>query len=158
VLLAGAGIARDVEHGAALIAAAIADGRAVERFGAMVAAQGGPVRFVQDWRRFLPEATVLREVRAQEAGVVQAIEGEALGLAVVALGGGRVRESDRVDPAVGLSGVVRLGARVEIGQPLAMVHAARSEQADAAVAAVRAAITVGDAVPRVPDLVVEHVA
>jgi thymidine phosphorylase len=157
VLLAGAGLARDAQGGAAMIRAAIADGRAAQRFGAMIAALGGPVRFVEDWRRFLPEATVLREVTSQKAGVVQAMDGEALGLAVVALGGGRVVERDPVDPAVGLSGVVRIGTRVEQGQPLAVIHAARPEQADRAMAAVRAAITLGDAPVTPPDLILEHV-
>ena len=99
----------------------------------------------------------MREVTAQEAGIVQAIDGEALGLAVVGLGGGRVVESDPVDPAVGLSDVVRLGARVEKGQPLALVHAARPTQADRAVTAVRAAITLGDGAVQPPRLIVEHV-
>ncbi len=156
VLLAGAGLAPDAAAGAAMIEAVIADGRAAERFGKMIAALGGPVRFVEDWRRFLPEATVVREVTAQHAGVVQAMDGEALGLAVVGLGGGRVVERDPVDPAVGLSRVVRIGARVERGQPLAVIHAARPEQADRAVAAVRAAIALGDEAAPVPELIVEH--
>jgi thymidine phosphorylase len=156
VLLAGAGLAKDADDGAQKITAAIVDGRAAQRFGAMIAALGGPVHFVEHWRRFLPEATVMREVTAQEAGTVQAIDGEALGLAVVALGGGRTIESDVVDPAVGLSGVVRLGARVEKGQPLAVVHASRPAQADRAVATVRAAITLGNP-SQIPNLIVEHI-
>ncbi len=98
----------------------------------------------------------MREVTAQETGIVQAIDGEALGLAVVALGGGRVIESDVIDPAVGLSNFVRLGALVEKGQPLAVVHASRPAQADRAVAAVRAAITLGGPAI-IPDLIVEHI-
>lgn len=156
-LLVGAGLAQDAQAGAAQIMAAVAQGHAAERFGAMIAALGGPVRFVEDWRRFLPEATVLREVTATADCAVQAIDGEALGLAVVALGGGRAIESDPVDPAVGLSGVARLGARVQKGQPLAVVHAARPAQADAAVAAVRAAITLGDKDVVVPPLILEQV-
>lgn len=157
VLLAGAGLAKDASDGAAKITAAIADGRAAERFGAMIAALGGPVHFVEDWRRFLPEATVMREVTAPESGIVQFIDGEALGLVVVALGGGRVVESDPVDPAVGLSNVVRLGARVEKGQPLAVVHASRPMQADRAVTEVRAAIKLGDAPVSEPALIVERI-
>eukprot|EP00095_Tigriopus_kingsejongensis_P005728 snap_masked-scaffold7631_size3080-processed-gene-0.1 protein:Tk05728 transcript:snap_masked-scaffold7631_size3080-processed-gene-0.1-mRNA-1 annotation:"thymidine phosphorylase" len=156
VLLSGAGLARDAEAGGAMIAAAIAEGRAADRFGAMIAALGGPVHFVEQWRRFLPEATVMREVTAREAGIVAAIDGEALGLAVVTLGGGRTIESDVIDPAVGLSDVVRLGAKVEKGQPLAVVHAARPAQADMAVAAVRAAITLGGAAV-MPELIMEHI-
>ncbi|WP_299412540.1 thymidine phosphorylase [uncultured Sulfitobacter sp.] len=157
VLLAGAGLARDGDAGAAQIRQAIASGAAAERFGAMIAALGGPVRFVEEWQRFLPEATVMREVTAQEAGVVLGMDGAALGSAVVALGGGRLNVGDRIDPAVGLSDVVRLGARVEKGQPLAVVHAARPMQADRAVAAVRAAITLGEGPARLPDLILEHV-
>ncbi|MDC0135349.1 thymidine phosphorylase [Sulfitobacter sp.] len=157
VLLHGAGLAQDTEAGAAMIEAAIADGRAAEKFGAMIAALGGPVRFVEDWQRFLPEATVMREVTAQSSGYVQAIDGEALGLLVVGLGGGRMIESDPVDPAVGLSRVVRLGAWVQKGQPLCVVHAARPMQADRVLAAVRGAIVLGDAAAPVPDLIVEHV-
>ena len=156
VLLADAGLARDADAGGVLIAGAITEGRAAERFGAMIAALGGPVHFVEQWRWFLPEATVMREVTAREAGIVQAIDGEALGLAVVALGGGRTIESDVIDPAVGLSGVVRLGAKVEKGQPLAVVHAARPAQADKAAAAVRAAITLGGAAV-MPELIVEYI-
>ncbi len=157
VLLSGAGLAKDADAGGAMIEAAIAEGRAAERFGAMIAALGGPVRFVDDWRRFLPEATVMREVTAQHSGYIQQIDGEALGLVVVGLGGGRVIESDPVDPAVGLSDVVRLGDWVEKGQPLCVIHAARPTQADRALAAVRGAITQGDAAPHVPDLIVEYV-
>ena len=156
VLLADAGLARDADAGGVLIAGAITEARAAERFGAMIAALGGPVHFVEQWRRFLPEATVMREVTAREAGIVQAIDGEALGLAVVALGGGRTIESDVIDPAVGLSGVVRLGAKVEKGQPLAVVHAARPAQAGKAAAAVRAAITLGGAAV-MPELIVEYI-
>ncbi|QUJ75480.1 thymidine phosphorylase [Sulfitobacter albidus] len=156
-LLAGAGLAAEADAGAARIRAAIDDGAAAERFGAMIAALGGPVRFVETWQRFLPEATVVREVTAAQAGVVQAIDGEALGHAVVALGGGRVVESDQVDPAVGLSGVVRLGEPVAKGQPLAVVHASRPAQADAAVRAVRAAISLGAGAVETPDLILERV-
>ncbi|RBI87610.1 thymidine phosphorylase [Rhodosalinus halophilus] len=155
--LARAGGAGEAAEGAGRIAEAIASGAAAERFGRMVAAMGGPVAFVEDWRRFLPEAPVIREVPATGAGHVAAIDGEALGLAVVDLGGGRKVESDRVDPAVGLSEVVALGARVDKGQPLARVHAAREGQAEAAVRAVRAAIRLG-AAGEAPPLVAERVA
>ena len=157
-LLAGAGLAEDARTGAARIAEAISSGAAAERFGRMVARQGGPVAFVEEWHRFLPEAPVIREVAAREAGHVAVIDGEALGLAVVDLGGGRKVEGDRVDPAVGLSEVVRLGQRVEKGQPLARVHAARESQAEAAVRAVRAAVTLAPEVPEPPPLVHERLA
>ena len=155
-LLADAGLAGDAAEGTAKIAAVIADGRAAERFGRMIAAQGGPLGFVEDWTRFLPEATVMHEVTAREPGYITAIDGEALGLAVVELGAGRQVETDVVDPAVGLSNVIRLGAKVEKGTPLAMIHAAREDAARRAEAAIRAAITIGPEPAPLPDLISER--
>ncbi len=157
VELGGASLAQaGIEDGASKIETALTSGQAAEKFGAMVYAMGGPVRFVEDWTRFLPEAPVIREVPAPATGTISAIQGEALGLAVVALGGGRQVESDIVNPAVGLSDVVALGDTVTKGQPLARVHAAREAQADAAVQAVQSAITIGGQAPT-PNLVLETI-
>ncbi|MBV7395990.1 thymidine phosphorylase [Mameliella sediminis] len=146
-----------ITGGEAKLRKAIASGAAAERFGRMIYALGGPLSFVEDWRRFLPEATVILEVPAQTDGVVTAIDGEALGLAVVDLGGGRRVETDQVNPAVGLSDVVRLGTRLSRGQPLCRVHAAREEQAAAAALAVMKAVTLGDAASADVPLVLERV-
>ncbi|WP_282047877.1 thymidine phosphorylase [Sulfitobacter mediterraneus] len=157
VLLANGGLAQDVQAGADAIVNAIRWGAAAEVFGKMLAALGGPVSFVENWQRFLPEATVIRAVKAPGAGYVTAIDGEALGLAVVDLGGGRKIESDEVNPAVGLSEVVRLGTKVSNGQTLAVVHASRSDLADQAALAVQAAMTLSDTSAQVPDLILERV-
>ncbi len=157
-VLAAAGLAGDAALGAQAITASIADGRAAECFGRMVAAQGGPTGFVQDWARFLPEATVIREVKAPQAGYVATMDGHALGLCVVELGGGRQVESDRVDPAVGLSDMVALGTWVEAGQPLARIHAARPEAAERAMRQVLGAVTLADAPPDLPPLIHDRVA
>ena len=157
VLLADAGLAKDVQAGANMIAEAVQSGRAAERFGKMIAAVGGPVQFIKTWQRFLPEATVIREVKAPQDGIVQSIDGTALGHAVVALGGGRKVESDQINPAVGLSGVVRLGDKVLKGQPLAVVHAARSEEADRAVGVVLGAMVLGNSAFTPPELIIERV-
>ncbi|MEM6890913.1 MAG: thymidine phosphorylase, partial [Pseudomonadota bacterium] len=157
VLLADAGLASDVQSGADAIANAVSSGQAAETFGRMVAGMGGPVRFVEDWQRFLPEATVIREVTANRAGQVASINGEALGMAVVQLGGGRTVETDKIDPAVGIGQVVRLGQNVAKGAPLAVVHAARPDAAEAAARAVRAAIRLSDQPVTTPALIVERV-
>ncbi|MEL6450122.1 MAG: thymidine phosphorylase [Pseudomonadota bacterium] len=157
VLLANGGVAKDVQAGADAIARAIASGQAAERFGTMIAAMGGPMQFVGSWARFLPEATVIREVPARIAGHVSAIDGEALGQAVVALGGGRAVESDKINPSVGLSDVVRLGDKLSKGQPLAVLHAARAADADRAEAALRAAISLRPKPGATPDLILDRV-
>jgi thymidine phosphorylase len=157
VLLTNAGLAKEVQAGAEMIVQAIRDGRAAERFGQMIVAMGGPVKFTENWERFLPEATVIREVSASKSGFITAIDGEALGLSVVALGGGRTVESDRINPSVGYSDVVRLGVKVTKGQPLGVVHAVRGDKADAAEHALKDAITIGPAKPVVPNLIHERI-
>jgi thymidine phosphorylase len=157
VLLTNAGLAKEVQAGAEMIVQAIRDGRAAERFGQMIVAMGGPVKFTENWERFLPEATVIREVSASKSGFITAIDGEALGLSVVALGGGRTVESDRINPSVGYSDLVRLGVKVTKGQPLGVVHAVRGDKADAAEHALKDAITIGPAKPVVPNLIHERI-
>lgn len=146
-LLFSAGQASSEDGAREALSNAIASGRAAERFGKMIAAMGGPLGFVDTPERYLPEAPVIREVPAQSDGYISAIDGEALGLAVVALGGGRQVESDLVDPAVGLSEVAVLGAKVAKGQPLARIHAAREGQADRAAKTIQAAIMISQTAP-----------
>ncbi len=129
---------------------AITSGAAMERFAHMVAAMGGPPDMAQDWPTHLPKAPIIGEVTAPHDGYVSAIDGEALGLAVVALGGGRKVETDRINPAVGLSEVTPLGAKLSRGDPLCVLHAADEDQAIAVAAQVRAAFTLGTQVQRGP--------
>lgn len=135
---------------------ALTSGAGLEKFAAMARAMGGPPDMAEDWQTHLPKAPIVGDVLAPEAGHIAAIDGEALGLAVVAMGGGRQRETDRINPAVGLTDVPPLGAKVDRGQPLAVIHAADEESAEAAARAVRAAITLGEAPPD-PDLIAEVV-
>ncbi|NGM45208.1 thymidine phosphorylase [Rhodobacter sp. SGA-6-6] len=157
-VLALAGLAADAADGEGRIVQALESGAAAERFGEMVAAQGGPADFVDRWPDRLPSAPVMMEVPALADGFVTAIDGEALGHAVVHLGGGRLREGDRVNPSVGLSDLAGLGEEAGEGVPLAMVHAASEEAARAAVQAVQAAYRIGAAAPEEPDLVLKRIA
>jgi thymidine phosphorylase len=143
-------------EGCEKIRAALDGGQAMERFARMVAALGGPPDMAEDWRTHLPQAPVIGDVVARESGHVSAFDGEALGLVVVAMGGGRRVETDRIDPAVGLTDVVRLGQRVEKGQALATIHARDDASAEAAAHGVLAAIRLG-AAPAMPRLIRERV-
>jgi thymidine phosphorylase len=126
--------------------AVLRSGAAAERFGAMVAALGGPSDIMDNYDAHLDAAPVVREVFPSEDGVVAGHDTRALGIAVMNLGGGRAVETDVIDMAVGLDAVAPPGAAVARGaRPLAIVHARDEAGADAAEAAVRAAITVGDA-------------
>jgi thymidine phosphorylase len=136
--------------------AALASGAAAERFGAMVAALGGPSDIMDNYDAHLARAPVVREVFSDQDGVVVAHDTRALGIAVMNLGGGRAVESDVIDPAVGLDAVAGPGTRVARGgRPLAVVHARDDAGADAAEAAVRAAIAVGETPPSEVPVVTE---
>ncbi|MBY6055666.1 thymidine phosphorylase [Leisingera daeponensis] len=156
-LLAHAGLAADAAEGAAKITATLSDGRAADRFARMTAALGGPADFAAQWQGHLPGAEVVREVKAPWAGHVCAMNGEALGLAVVALGGGRMVESDKIHPGVGISDIVRLGQQVGAGETLARIHAASDDAAEKAEAAFLAAVTIGEASAALPPLVHERI-
>ena len=155
VLQSAGAVASETEANVALTHA-LRSGQAAERFAWMIAAQGGPMDLI-DRPEQLPVAPVVYAVTAQTDGYVTTINGEALGHAVVALGGGRRVETDVVDPAVGLSDVLPLGAAVAKGAPIALVHAADQDAAEAAANAASAAITVGASRPVLPDLVRQRI-
>ncbi len=144
-VLALCGRTADAGQGAAMIRAALDNGGAAERFGRMVAAQGGPVDFVEHYARHLVAAPVIRDVPAKGAGIVARIDTRAVGEAVVQLGGGRLKGGDPVDPRVGFSALAEPGAMVGHGAILARVHAADETGAKAAIAALQAAYHLGDA-------------
>lgn len=137
------GAAADVREGTRRISDALRSGAAAERFGRMVAAQGGPADFVESWERYLPVAPVKIAVHSDQSGPVAAIDTRALGLAVVALGGGRRREGDRIDPRVGLSDLAGLGDVIGPDRPLGLVHAADDASARVAATTLRAAYRTG---------------
>ena len=78
-------------------------------------------------------------------------------MAVVALGGGRSRAADAIDPAVGFTRLAGLGAEVSPQAPLALVHARDEAQAEAAGARLAAAYRIGDAPPTLRDPVIERI-
>ena len=132
-------------------AEALNSGAAAECFARMVAALGGPKDVLHD--AHLALAPVQREVPASHEGVITCMDTRALGLAVVALGGGRQRGHDAVDAWVGFSQVRPLGTWVEAGEPLLRIHASTGDAAQQAFLAVRAAVTVAAAT----DLVVQGI-
>ena len=120
---------------------ALADGSALEAFRRMVEAQGGDPRVVDDPAGVLPRAPHVAVLEADEAGTLAAVDAEAIGRAGVALGAGRVRKSDPVDPAVGIVFRPKVGDRLEAGEPIGEIHARDAAAAEAAASAVGAALT-----------------
>jgi pyrimidine-nucleoside phosphorylase len=125
------------------VRSAIASGAALAKFRAFVVAQGGGGALVDDPTR-LPHAPILVEVPAAEAGVVQAVDSRAIGLAVVALGGGRHKKGDPIDYSVGVIVHAKVGDAVQKGTPLCTIHATSQEAAQSVMEQIVGAYTVGD--------------
>jgi thymidine phosphorylase len=155
--LALGGLVRDAEEGEARIDRVLESGQAAEFFGRMVAAQGGPADFVDRWPDRLPSAPVVAEVLSDSDGFVVAIDGRALGEAVVHLGGGRLREGDKINPSVGLAELAGIGDSVGRGMPLALIHAATEAEAEVAARAVGRAYRIGTSAPDELPLVLKKI-
>lgn len=156
-MLLASGVATSPKDGAALATEALESGRAAEIFARMVTALGGPADFVENHEKYLPKALVVRVVKAEAPGFVAAIQSRAIGIAVVALGGGRTKPEDSINHAVGITQLAPVGMELAKGDPLAVIHARSESDADAAEAALRDAYTFGEARPTVAEPVLERV-
>jgi thymidine phosphorylase len=147
-LLVLGGLQPDLDAARGAAERALSSGAAAEAFAAMAAALGGPSDLLDAPHKHLPQAPIVRAVEPLEAGVLSAMDVRSVGVAIVALGGGRTRETDPVDHAVGLTEVAALGESVGPGgRPLAIVHARDESAFEQAAAALRAAVTLGDSAP-----------
>jgi pyrimidine-nucleoside phosphorylase len=127
-MLVMAGAAKDVAAAGEMLQKKLTGGDALKKFCEMVAAQGG------DARRPLPVAQFTRPVVSPTTGTVQGIACDRIGYALIALGGGRMKAGDVIDFAVGFERPKKIGERVEVGEPLAVMHfndETRAAQAEA---------------------------
>jgi pyrimidine-nucleoside phosphorylase len=129
--------------------AVIASGAGYEKFREMVAEQGGNL----DAPR---EVASESEVVSMRAGFITAINTEVLGHVIIELGGGRKWLGDAIDHSTGLEMLVRIGDRVDAGEPLVRVFA-RSDSAAGVNSEVVAAIAIGDDAVEPPLLIAERI-
>jgi thymidine phosphorylase len=150
-------LALDPRSATARAEQALASGKAAERFGRMIAALGGPVDLLDAPQRHLPQASTVVSAAPKQQGYVTAIDVRQVGLAVLALGGGRRRPEDKIDAAVGLSRVAGIGERVGPDRPLALIHARSGVAAENAHQTLLTAFQVGDVPPASAPVVWSHV-
>lgn len=155
--LLASGLAKDLNDARHKLQASLDSGAAVERFSKMVRLLGGPGDLVDRPDAYLEKAPIVIDLLASRSGFVTAFDTRALGLAVLALGGGRLRSDQVIDPAVGFSSIVEMGSRIESGEPLLQIHARTAETAALAADMVKSAIVIEDLQRTLPPLVWQRI-
>jgi thymidine phosphorylase len=136
--------------------AAIADGSALQKFREMCVAQGGDPRVVDDYS-ILPAAKKKLEVRAgaDAKGFVSEVDALKCGHAIMALGGGRAAVTDKVDHAVGIADLIKIGEPVAPGTLLCTLHINDGAKGARAEALIREAVKFTATAPALEPLVQE---
>jgi thymidine phosphorylase len=132
-------------------AAALADGRALQVYRAMIAGQGG------DPDAELPPAAVTDVIPAPATGWLRRLDARAVGVAAWRLGAGRARKEDPVSAAAGILCLAKPGEQVEAGQPLLELRADRDTVLAGAHEALAGAIDIGDEPPAATPLILDHI-
>jgi pyrimidine-nucleoside phosphorylase len=134
---------------------ALGSGLAAEKFEQIIEAQGGNPKVVED-ASGLPQALAVEVYAAQETGVVTRLEPRVIGRAIVAMGGGRTKVEDTVDPTVGFVITVKPGDKVLAGEPIASVFARDPAGIQVGFDALTRAIAIGDKLVERPLPLVSH--
>lgn len=137
------GVAEDEDEARRRMEIAISTGSAADKFAEIIEAQGGNPAVIDD-PAILPQAAECELYAAPQRGFVASVEPRAIGRGVVALGGGRTRIDDAIDPAVGFVITAKPGDWVDAGEPLATIFARDPAGVAAGKAALAQAIRIAD--------------
>ncbi len=155
-MLIAAGLERDDALAEARVQDALASGAGVEKLRAIIEFQGGNPAVVDDYG-CLPAAPDRHAVTASRSGYVSALQAELIGRAAVALGAGRARLDDVIDPGVGIEVMARVGAPVRDGETVLRVHHRGGRGLGDAVPMLAEAVQIDDAPPVPRPVVVDRV-
>ncbi len=145
-------VAGNQEEARAKLVESISSGEALAKFRDLVAAQGGDAKVVDDPGQ-LPRAKLQTTLTASQAGYVAEVDAMEVALAALRLGAGRAKAEDAIDPAVGVSDLVKIGEQVEAGSRLCTIHANDESALADAQAKISAAIRLSDEPVTAPKLI-----
>ncbi len=154
-MLVMGGAADSVDAGEAMIRAALEDGRALDKFRDIIAAQGGDPGVCDDPTK-LPVARARVEIPALADGFVTDIDPMRVAMAALEVRAGRRTKEDRVDPATGVTLLATPGTPVEEGEPVALLHHNGAGE-DAARGWLLGAVTVSEEPPKTRSLIIERI-
>ena len=155
-LLLSAGLSTSLTEARAKLLKALDSGIALEIFGRMVTALGGPADFCDAPQKYLPQAAVIRPVYPQTAGWVIGMDTRGIGLSIIELKGGRTTPEQKLDHAVGYSEFCQIGDFVDNQKPLAVIHAQTEEQFKQAAEKLRRLIRLGEK-PKLTPCIIEKI-
>ncbi|HYK23015.1 MAG TPA: thymidine phosphorylase [Pyrinomonadaceae bacterium] len=143
-MLVLANVDRDIEAARERLRKVLNSGEALECLRSNIAAQGGEPRVCDDPKKFLPLVKETVKVESPRSGFITRVDTTEIGHAIAAIGGGRVRIEDTVDPTVGFTSELKLGDQVGAGETIGIVYCADSAAAQEAARRIQTAYQVSD--------------
>ena len=112
---------------------------------------------MEHYDNYLEKADIIKPIYAKVDGIVESMDTREIGMAVVAMGGGRRKPTDSIDYAVGFTDFATIGESVSAGKPLAVAHVRSEEQFEEAQKAIQNAIKIGEATPESKSMVFKKI-
>ncbi len=156
-MLVLAGVETDLDAARKTVSRKLKNGDALEKFRENVEIQGGDPGICDDPEKLLNPHLIKTEIVAAAEGYVSKFDALEIGNAVVAIGGGRTRAEDSVDHAVGYECLVKIGDKVERGQPLGILYCRDAAQCDGAAPSLAAAHTISPTTVAPLELIIDTV-
>ena len=151
-----ANVDKTIEAARARLEDVLHSGKALECLRSNIEAQGGDPRVCDAPGEFLPLVKETVKVESPRSGFINTIDTTEIGHAIAAIGGGRVRIEDTVDPTVGFTSELKLGDQVRAGEAIGIVYCADPGAAAEAARRIQSAYHIGDApLAPLPQLVKE---
>ena len=152
-----ANVEQTIEAARARLEEVLHSGKALECLQSNIAAQGGDPRVCDAPGSFLPLVSETVKVESPRSGFITRVDTTEIGHAVAAIGGGRVRIEDTVDPTVGFTSELKLGYEVRAGDAIGIVYCADRAAAAKAARRIQAAYEIGDAPANKPPKLVKEI-
>jgi len=156
-MLLAANIVDTPAQGRILAQQALDQGKAAEIFEQMIAELGGSNNFLTTYKQELTTANVIKVIKAPQSGFITATQTRDIGMAVVALGGGRLDHHQQVDHSVGFTDIVPKGTQVTAGDIIAKVHAKNEDEAQRAIADYLAAVDITAAIVEIEPVIHQEI-
>ncbi|WP_448568860.1 thymidine phosphorylase [Thalassotalea ganghwensis] len=156
-MLISAKLAKDENEAMDKINTALESGDAAERFAQMIHALGGPADWLDDPWASMEKAAHIIEIKAPEHGFISAMDTRAIGMAIVAMKGGRSANGQLIDHSVGYDRILPVGTRINRGDVICRLHARDEDQIKFAQQAYIDALSISETMPEVPATIIETI-